>query len=78
MTITFSDSSPKRRKSDTFGPKFKDFYFLHQALQWGKFKDADCKYDNDFSFVVPTLRILILAQNFAIRKIGGRWLQKWQ
>ena len=27
MTIVFSNSTPKTRKSGIFGPKFKDFYF---------------------------------------------------
>ena len=32
-----------------FGPTFKNFYFLHETLQQGKFEGADFKYDNGFS-----------------------------
>ena len=34
MTVIFSNSSPKIRKSDIFNPKFKNFYFLHEI--WSK------------------------------------------
>ena len=53
MTIIFSISIPKTRKSGLFGPKFKIFYFLHVTLQQGKFEDADFKYDNGFSKLLP-------------------------
>ena len=53
MTIIFSISSPKTRKPGLFGPKFKNFYFLHVTLQQGKFEDADFKYDNGFSKLLP-------------------------
>ena len=87
MTIIFSNSSPKIRKSGIFGPKFKNFYFLHKTLQQSKFEGADFKYDNRFSnccpkhskkaFLVSDLKILIFAWNFAIRQFGGRWLEIW-
>ena len=46
MTILFSTSNPKIAKSDTFGRKFKDFYFANYALR--QFKGVDFKYDNGF------------------------------
>ena len=49
MTILFSNSSSKIRKSGIFSPQFKDFYFLYQTLQQGKFQSNDCKHDNGFS-----------------------------
>ena len=32
-----------------FGSTYKNFYFLHETLQQGKFEGADFKYDNGFS-----------------------------
>ena len=32
MTTIFSKSSPEIQKSGIFGPKFKNFYFLHETL----------------------------------------------
>ena len=46
MTIIIASSSPKTRKSDIFGLKFKFFFCLHESLQRGKFKGAYFKYDN--------------------------------
>ena len=37
-----------------------------------------CPNHRNKAFSVPNLRILIFAQNFAIRQIGGLWLQIWQ
>ena len=49
MKIIFSNSSSIIQKSDIFSPQFKDFYFLYQTLQQGKFQSSDCKYVNGFS-----------------------------
>ena len=35
------------------GPKFKDFFFLHQTLQQGKFEGTDFKDYNGFSKLLP-------------------------
>ena len=80
MTKIFSNSSSKIPKSGIFCPKFKDFYFSHQALRalianmTMVFQNCCPKHPNE-AFLVPNLRILFLARNFAVRKIGGRWLQ---
>ena len=34
-----------------------------------------CPEHPNKAFLVANLKILIFAQNFAIRQIGGRWLQ---
>ena len=34
------------QKSDIFGHKFQDFYFLHETLQQGKLEGLDFKYGN--------------------------------
>ena len=36
-----------------YGNLTKNFYFLHESLQQGKFEGADVKYDNVFSKLLP-------------------------
>ena len=57
MTISFPNAILKIRKSDIFGPKFKNFYFLYETLQQGKFEGAHLKYENNFSkLLLKTLK----------------------
>ena len=86
--ILFSNSSPKKPKQRIFGLKFKDFCFrtklcnkinsraliLNTTLV---FQNCCPKHLNK-AFLVLNLRILIFAQNFAIRQIRGHWFQIWQ
>ena len=69
MTIIFSNSGPKLRKSGSFRPKFKEFYFCtklcnkanSRALIWNTkmaFQNCYSKHPNK-AFLVTNLRILI-------------------
>ena len=53
MAIIFWSSSPKIWKSGIFGSNFKNFSFLLQILQYGKFEGADFNNDNGFSKLLP-------------------------
>ena len=88
MSIAFSSFSPKTPKLDIFEPKFKDFCFCTKLLNNTNsralitkrtivFQKCSPKHPNK-TFLVPNLRILIFAWNFAIKQIRGRWLQMWQ
>ena len=82
MITLFSNFSPKTLKLGIFGSKFKDFCFYtklsyktnSRALITKRtivFRNCSPKHPNK-AFLVPNLRILIFAQNFAIRQIRGR------
>ena len=81
MTIAFSNSSPKIRKSGFFGSKFKYFYFRTNICNKANlrvlisnmtmaFQNCCPKHPNK-AFLVPNLRIFIFAINFAFWKIRG-------
>ena len=85
MAVVFSNFSPKTRKLGISGPKFKDFCFYtkpyyktnSEALITKRiivFQNCSPKHPN-MAFLVPNLRILIFARNFAITQIGRRWWQ---
>ena len=88
MTIVFWNSSPKICKLNIFGPKFKDFYFCTKLYckadsetlisnMTTAFQNCRLNHPNKV-LLVPSRRIIIFAQNFAIRQIWRRWFQIWQ
>ena len=88
MIILFSNSSPKKPKQRIFGLKFKDYCFCTKLcnkinsraliLNTTLFFQNCCPKRLNKAFLVLNLRILIFAQNFAIRQIRERWFQIWQ
>ena len=82
MTILFLNSSLKISKSGIFGPEFKDFNLCTKLCNKTNsrrlissmrmvFQNYYPEHPNK-AFLVANLRILIFAQNFAIRQTGGR------
>ena len=82
MTIIFSNFSAKALKLGIFGSKFKDFSFYTKLCDKASlralitkrtivFQNCSPKHPNK-AFLVPNLKILIFARNFAIRQIRGR------
>ena len=81
MTIAFSNSSPKIRKSGFFGSKFKYFYFRTNICNKANlrvlisnmtmaFQNCCPKHPNK-AFLVPNLKFFLFAINFAFWKIRG-------
>ena len=53
VTKLYSRFSPKIPKQRIFGSKFKNSFLLYQTLLHVLLEDADFKYDNSFSKLLP-------------------------
>ena len=59
MTKVCWNSIQKIRKYCIFGPKLKDFYFVHQKLLLDKLDSVEHKYDNSFLIFQPKYSIFV-------------------
>ena len=58
MAIVFFKFQSKNAQKRHFWSQIQEFLFLQETLRFHKFQDGDLKYDNSFSFLVPSLKFL--------------------